>query len=542
MTPEEELKDVIKRVGEDNVYSVIYREFPWHWAVYSKLRLQACMFSTTGMEYQAEIMNENKKRKKCALKGAQMAISTSFMLRSVHGLINGKYPKGVIYFFPTSDDASIYSKSQLQPIISNNPGAVGSFIKDTDAVEVKRINDAVLYMRGAKATRKVQDQKESSTKLKSIPGDCVVFDEYDEMDFAMVLLAIERMADSKVAEEIYLSTPTIPDFGIDKLYSESDQRLWMIKCKKCGKYTCLEEEFPNCLEKLPNGDVIRLCQRCRDSEIFPQDGRWIARYPDREMAGWWISQLNKVGSVIATPKKILEAYENPPEGRLEEVYNSKLARAYVAAHNRLGIAEILSLCSNYGIASDDDGPCFMGVDQGNKLHVVVGKKHYGKRGQLIHMDIYKDFEELDRLMRIFNVQLCVIDATPNTHSARDFAKRHAGRVYLSFYQEHQKGMYRWDESNMTVASNRTESLDASQNEVMTGGIVFPKECEIMRIFAKHLHNVAKKLEEDKRHNLRYKYLKLGEDHFRHAYNYECMARTYFQPTVFDDLDFDGVAI
>ena len=44
-------------------------------------------------------------------------------------------------------------------------------------------------------------------------------------------------------------------------------------------------------------------------------------------------------------------------------------------------------------------------------------------------------------------------------------------------------------------------------------------------FALHLHNVAKKLEEDEETgSKRYVYVKLGADHFRHAFNYEVMAR------------------
>jgi hypothetical protein len=51
----------------------------------------------------------------------------------------------------------------------------------------------------------------------------------------------------------------------------------------------------------------------------------------------------------------------------------KIGIAYVEAANRLTVEEVLSLCSNEGIAESDEGPCFMGVDQGKDLHVVIGK-------------------------------------------------------------------------------------------------------------------------------------------------------------------------
>jgi hypothetical protein len=77
---------------------------------------------------------------------------------------------------------------------------------------------------------------------------------------------------------------------------------------------------------------------------------------------------------------------------------------------------------------------------------------------------------------------------------------------------------------MIVQCNRTESLDASHNAVMQGQVTLPKVSDMTREFAKHLHNVAKRLEENEETgSKRYIYVKLGEDHFRHAWNYERIA-------------------
>ncbi len=96
---------------------------------------------------------------------------------------------------------------------------------------------------------------------------------------------------------------------------------------------------------------------------------------------------------------------------------------------------------------------------------------------------------------------------------------------MNYYNEHQKGNYFWNERDLTVSCNRTESLDASHKEITSQAIILPKECEIAKTFAAHLHNVAKKLQEDdETGSKRYVYVKLGADHFRHAFNYEAMAR------------------
>jgi hypothetical protein len=72
---------------------------------------------------------------------------------------------------------------------------------------------------------------------------------------------------------------------------------------------------------------------------------------------------------------------------------------------------------------------------------------------------------------------------------------------------------------------------------MQGQIILPRECEITREFAHHLHNVAKKLEEDEETgSKRYVYVRLGTDHFRHAFNYETMARQFGAASLFAGCD------
>ena len=140
-------------------------------------------------------------------------------------------------------------------------------------------------------------------------------------------------------------------------------------------------------------------------------------------------------------------------------------------------------------------------------------------------------------MKNFRVTRCVVDALPETRNARAFAERHRGKVFLNYYNEHQKGKYKWNEKDLTVQCNRTESLDASHIEIMNGQVILPRECETVRVFAQHLHNVAKKLEEDEETgSKRYVYVKLGPDHFRHAYSYEAMARQFGTASFFGDCD------
>lgn len=455
------------------------------------------------------------------MKAAQLGLTSLALLRSVYGARYRGF-KGILYLFPSRSDVIDFSKGRVTPLIEDNPDTIGSWIRDTDAAGLKQIWNAFLYLRGMRAR----------SGLKSVPIDFTIFDELDEAPQNAVDMAMERMGHSEFKEVLKLSNPTLPDYGIDKAFQETDQRYWLLRCEKCGGYTCLEDTFPDCLVNV-KGEVIRLCQYCKDKALNPSIGQWVAkksRVTDKH--GYHFSQLF---SHYVEPKNILHQFRTT--NNLQDFWNLKIGNAYIEAENRLSIEEVLSLCGTDGIFSGNKGPCYMGVDQGKDLHVVIGKRHPFKGGKIIHLEVYKEWEELDSLMKNFNISRCVVDALPETRNARAFAERHKGKVFLSYYSHHQKGSYRWNEQDLTVSSNRTESLDASHREIQTGQIIFPKQCEVVKTFAEHLHNVAKKIEEDEETgSKRYIYVKLGPDHFRHAFNYEAIARQYGTNSAFADSD------
>jgi len=453
------------------------------------------------------------------LKAAQLGLTSKAMLRCAYGARYKGY-RGILYLFPSKTDVTEFAKGRVDPLIDDNPETLGKWIRDTDSASVKRIWNCFLYLRGMK----------SRSGLKSIPVDFEVFDELDEAPQNAVDMAMERMGHSEFREVLKLSNPTLPDYGIDKAFQETDQRYWLLKCPKCGEYTCLEDTFPDCLLEA-RGRVIRACMKCK-AGLNPSAGDWVAKRPSIEdKRGWHYSQLF---SHYVDPADILRNFRTT--NNLSDFYNLRIGIAWVEASNRLTIEEVLSLCGNDGISSSDPGPCSMGVDQGKDLHVVIGKRHGDKAGKIIHLGIYKDWHELDRLMRIFHVSRCVVDALPETRNARAFAERFKGRVFLNYYNEHQKGSYAWNEGKLIVMCNRTESLDASHKEIVDSAVVLPKDCEITKTFAAHLHNVAKKLEEDEETgSKRYIYVKLGPDHFRHAFNYEAMSRGMLLKSLFPEL-------
>lgn len=492
------------------------------WVTQNELNLSHSTWRLKGHEYQVGWLQEDAPRQ-CFIKGAQIGATEVLVIRTLHGMIHGKYPTGALYLFPTKDDVSDFSKARFDPLIEAN-SFVGSHVQSTNAQNIKRIGNGMLYLRGARSTKSIGGKKTSS-RLKSIAVDRVVFDEMDEIEPEMVQLAKERISHSTVQELMYLGTPTIPDYGIDHMYQNSDQRVWMIRCGACSKETCLDLEFPACLRRENNGKVNRVCVHC-GAIIHPSMGRWIPQYPDRsqDLVGWWISQLN---SVHIDPGYILDLYENPPNGDLSEVMNSKLGRAYIPAENRLTEADVYSCMGKDPMLNTHEGPCCMGVDVGRELHVVVAQRSTEHTLKILKVGRFESFNDLHDIAQMFNVQSCVIDLRPETRKVREFQRSENFAVFGCEYIESQVGAPQWNDKDKIVRINRTEICDASHEQVIEPGkLELPRLNTEVKQFAFELCNIAKTLEEDSvTGSKNYRYKKLGNrpDHYRHALNYCLLA-------------------
>lgn len=511
----------------------------WYWAHAAGLNLLGGKFQTEGYEYLVEPLRSDARRV-CQKKATQKGYTQINVLRAIHHCKYNKYKQGVLYLFPTRGDVTDFSNSRFKPMISENPQEIGNYLKDTDQANLKRIGNAFLFFRGARMAGKTEAGVRDAHQLKSIPVDEVIFDEFDEMPEKAEELALARMENSPWKNETYLANPTIPDWGIDKKWQDSDQRVWMIKCDKCGRYTCLELEFPNCLERLSNGKVIRICAKCRDREIYPRNGRWVVQYPakTKNMVGYWSSHLM---SVRTSMTELLDAYEDPRTD-ITLFHNLRLGMAYIAAEDRLTINEVLSRCSTDAMDSRHNGPCAMGVDVGSDLHVTIGTVPYPGGIKVVKMARVSTFTDVHDLAKRFGVVTAVFDLYPETRKVREFGEAANFEVFGCDYQETQKGAFAWNEQSRVVTVNRTEVCDATHNLVATrdlqdtgvflGNIELPREDEEVRIYAKQMCNTAKVLiEDDKTGKKVYRYRgKLGgPDDYRHSTNYLYLACERIRP-------------
>ncbi len=486
------------------------------WALESGIKLiGGGVFTLEGFVHIVAIMRD-RSRRRVVMKGAQGGGTTLFMLDAIHGLIHGHYPQGVIYYFPTEKSVEAFSKTRFGPLVDDNP-SIRRCLKSTKSVSIKRVGDSFLSLLGARPTISIQGKKDS-TAVRQTPADYVIRDERDLFDDDMAEQTKQRLLYSTVKKEVDLGTPTIPDFGISKEYFNSDQKLWMVKCEACNEYTCLSEEFPNSV-RFDGESPFFCCIKCHRS-IYPANGEWVARYPDRDVSGYLVSHFLNANIDL---RDVMARWERcQRDGTVGEFYNSILGRPYIAAEDRLSIADVMACCNDEVMGIGLKGTA-MGADIGKTNHVVVAEKTDSERAKIIYMARVSGFDALHDIAKKYNVKSAVIDLRPYEESFRKFQAAEKYKVFGCVYQDRMKQFQKTDEKSGIYTLSRTEIFDKTHAWVRNGELEIPRKCAEVDEFAKQMCNAAKVLEENDAGDRRYVYRKLGDEHYRNAVNYLYMA-------------------
>lgn len=475
-------------------------------------------------------MHDSKAFTNVGQKSAQMgytewALNVSFYFIDIKRM-------DVLYVLPnTRPDAADFSSGRFDKALELS-SHLRDLFSDVQNVGHKRAGATNLYIRGSNAR----------SGLKSIPVSLIVLDELDEMTQENIPLALERLSGQLERFDLRLSTPTIPDFGINFYYNDTTKERFFFPCPSCSRR--IELRFPDNLvicgedaadPRLSESHLI--CDVCKaklphEAKIeFLNRGKWVAEHPDRKDRGFHINQLY---SMHLPPSVIAKAYFNAMKdpSAEQEYYNSKLGLPHIVAGARITDEHINACMGNYRkVDFNRYGVVTMGVDVGRKLHVEVDQwdvdgqsgydvNSYARCKVLTHLEL-DEFEELDRLMMDMGVHFCVIDSQPERRKALEFANRFPGRVKLCRYPVGVNGR------NITIATDeehiinvdRTSWLDLALGRFKNGTITLPMDTTTdYKEQVKAQVRIPKK---DANGNPISKYETPGNrhDHYGHARNY-----------------------
>lgn len=475
-------------------------------------------------------MHDSKAELNVGQKSAQMGF-TEWALNVCFHFLDIKR-MDVLYVLPnTRPDAADFSSGRFDKALELSTHLRDMF-SDVQNVGHKRAGPTNLYIRGSNAR----------SGLKSIPVGLLVLDELDEMMQEHIPLATERLMGQLERYQLMLSTPTIPDFGINFHYNDTTQEHFYFPCPSCSRQ--IELKFPESIVITAEGttdpslaDTHLICYECKavlphvDKIKYLNKGKWVAAHSGRVARGFHINQLY---SMNLHPEVVAKAFLNgrrDPSAE-QEFWNSKVGVPHIVAGARITEPMVAQCIGNYRkLDFNRAGIVTMGVDVGRVLHVEVDAWHvdgrsgydlnsYARCQVLTHLEV-ENFEDLDALMFDMGVRFCVIDSQPERRKALEFANRFPGRVKLCRYPVGQNGrnITIAPEEEMIINVDRTSWLDLSLGRFKLGTITLPMDTSLdykAQIMAQV--RIPKK-DNDGNPIARYETPGNRHDHYGHARNY-----------------------
>lgn len=474
-------------------------------------------------------------------KAAQMGYSDLMLDKAMH--TNDIRKQDVLYVLPSkTPDAMDFSAGRFNPALEMSP-YLRNLYKDSNSVSFKSTGTNVLYVVGSR----------SRGALTSRPVALIILDETDQMSEEAIALGRAR-SDGQVAGTFQfwkVSTPTVPNHGINKEWFRSSQAEFFFPCPSCSRNINLNHDnLVICGEHENDPDITRSHMICRECKaVLPQQGKttyipkgtFVHAYPERAEyhSGFYVNQCySAVRGPVDLARDFLRGLTSVAEE--QEYFNSKMGMPHIVNGAEIKLSDV-DLCIE-GYREND--PKFMtpiitiGIDVGKYLHVTV--KHWRRYADSNTNDInescmcfhvaslkYDEFEELDEAMYFYKPAKVVIDHQPETRKAAAFARRFPGLVYLCHYgndvSRREIVIHEDPQGASMVTVDRTSWLDLSLGRVKKRRLTLPTNTPLE--YRQHKSSLVRLLKLDKLNNPVASYVNTGPDHFAHADNYAEIALT-----------------
>lgn len=458
----------------------------------------------------------------------------------------------VAYIFPKKEALGDFSKERLSGLARESPYLAQLFGGGDDAfnaVTFKQVRESFLYLRGGWST----------SALKSFPADVLILDEFDEMAGSAVALARRRLNASMVRREIDISTPSVPGFGIHRVFLDSDQHRYFQR-HRCGSWVVYDflrdvrvrgvghDEWGSwSAEEVRRHPVTLHCPECggpvTDAERL-SSGRWEAAAPDVQgLRGYWVPPMAFPSVDLL---RLAASAVNPDPFERAQFFQSDLGLPYTVAGSKITLDQVMQLASPLENGQLPKGRWLdptLGVDIGFKKHwKASATSSVDGRRYTLAVGSVDAWADLDGLMRHFRIRRCIVDAQPDLDSAKEFAARWPGRVLRAFYPGpsalkgqlwHMDGLdlkklrnrrLRGRLKGDVIQVNRTMAMDRVRASVVN--LVEPAPAAVVNDpeFQAHLEAPTRTTQPDTRGQPTAVWLHSGPDHLFHACVYDLVAQ------------------
>jgi hypothetical protein len=137
-------------------------------------------------------------------------------------------------------------------------------------------------------------------RTRGIPADKNVIDEVQDMNFDFLQIIHETLSGSPWGLMQYAGTPKSLDNTMERLWTDSSQAEWVMKCRTagCGHWNvpALSHDLFDMIgpwhREISQDNPAVVCAKCR-KPLDPRRGRWVHSHPERRwsFAGYHVPQI-----------------------------------------------------------------------------------------------------------------------------------------------------------------------------------------------------------------------------------------------------------
>ncbi len=437
--------------------------------------------------------------------------------------------------FPRNHQLMDFSNTRAATAFAETP-RMAALAGSPNQVFTRRVGDSYWLFRSAW----------ESNLGEGVDADGATLDEKDRMRDKVEFAFKESLKSSKHRLFREISTPTLPNAGIDIPFQASDQQVWLVRCKRCGteqEVTHLEnivqvKSFPIGTKELPPESYAFLCrvQSCRGELDRVFTGRWVPRFPDRRLIrGYHITQL------IAPWISATRVMQDKIDMRFRELWLTYVCGVPAAGEMEMvSDADLFRACSGHGLMTARPtrgwSHVSVGIDWGQLNWVVVmGRNSTNQRPYVIGIGVFEDtavelesVEMAYKYMLPFQPDVVIADAgygkDRNAYLLRKLCPNgDEGRFWAQMYNssiKHGKTFVpEWsDPTRARVTVDRTLTLKNICRAVKEPEFGLPiLELPEMQLLARHLKSLAPFREIDEETKELIETIKSsGDDHLAHA--------------------------
>jgi hypothetical protein len=328
-------------------------------------------------------------------------------------------------------------------------------------------------------------------------------DEYDRSNQKVLKTYRSRLDDAKrenpeLGWEWQFSNPSIPGYGVDVLWQESDQKHWFVKCPHCNFDWYLD--FPDNVNFETKQKICSKCKKPLSSQNLI-DGRWVAKTKS-DVSGYWISQMHVPW--ISADKIIKDSM-----GDQEVFHNFVLGKPFISRDISVSRQAIMN-CVSPGFNPKTN--VAIGVDNGVEKHYVVGNR-FG----IFEIGKTQSWADIENLRNKYGAVM-VIDAMPYPTNPTKITEKYLGKVFIHYYSADKKnlGIIRWDGG--VVRSDRTKVFDYVVSEINSKDITFNLLSSELEDYITHWTNMYRMVKVNPAGipMPRWETIEGRDDHFAHA--------------------------